>query len=138
MLDLWEGSISSKNLIPLLSHRSDHQSCNNQCVGLLSSPSCSSWDVASVHILLECESDLHDSCLKIGRMVLSVTYCNLRISKPEELWCVDDLQCDQCGMSWQGLWLCPLWAEWDCYEQLLWWLHLSWCCDLEQPLCKLW
>ena len=31
---LGEGSISLKDLIPLLNHWSDHQSCNNQCVGI--------------------------------------------------------------------------------------------------------
>ena len=41
-----EGSISLKDLSPLPRHWSGHQSCNNQCVDLQSSPSCSSRDVA--------------------------------------------------------------------------------------------
>ena len=42
---LGEDSISLKDLSPLLSHWSDHQSCNNHCVDHQSSPLCSSWDV---------------------------------------------------------------------------------------------
>ena len=61
---LGEGSISLMNLIPLPSHWSDHQSYNNPCVDLQSSPSCSSWDVVFCLILLDCELDWYDSCLE--------------------------------------------------------------------------
>ena len=53
---LEESSTSLKNLIPILSHWSDHLSCSNQCVSLLSSPSCSSWGVA---FFLSCWSMSH-------------------------------------------------------------------------------
>ena len=60
---LGEGSISLKNLSALLSHWSDHQSCSSQCVDCQSSLSCFSWDVI-FFVLLDCELNLHDSCLK--------------------------------------------------------------------------
>ena len=77
---LGEGSISLMDLIPLSSHLSDHLSCNNQCVGLLSSPLCFFLGVAffvscwSVNLI----SMIH--ALKISRVVVSVTYSNLGIS----------------------------------------------------------
>ena len=77
---LGEGSTSFKTLIPLLSQWSDHRSCSSQFVGLLSSPSCPSW---SVTFSLSCWS-MNLICvshtLKISRMVMSVTYYNLRIN----------------------------------------------------------
>ena len=74
---LGEGSISLNDLCPLLSHWSDHWGCNNQWVDLPSSPSCSSWDVV---FLLSCwivNLIYMIHALKICRMVVNVTYCDL-------------------------------------------------------------
>ena len=116
---LGEGSISLKNLIPLLSHWSDHLSCSNQCAGLLSSPLCSFfWDevffLSGWSMNLICM--IH--ALKISRMVMSVTCYELRIDNPKSCHVWDDLQCDWCSVSQWGLWLCPLWVEWDPHELL--------------------
>ena len=75
---LGEGSISLKDLSPLPSHWSDHQSCNNPCVDLQPLPSCS-WAVAffsscwSMNLICEVHA------LRICRMVMNVTYCDLKI-----------------------------------------------------------
>ena len=76
---LGEDSISLNDLSPLLSHWSNHQSCNNQCVDLHSSPSCSSCDAV---FFLSCWNmnligRIH--VLRIYRMVMNVIYYNLRI-----------------------------------------------------------
>ena len=49
--------------------------------------------------------------LKICKTVMNVIYGNFMIDnlKSFDVW--DDLQCDQCGVSQQGLWLYPLWVE---------------------------
>ena len=77
------GSTSLKNLIPSLSCWSDHLSCSYQCVGLLSSPSCSSWDVAFFLSSWSMTLIFMIHALKISRMVVSVTYCNLGIDNPK-------------------------------------------------------
>ena len=68
---LGEGLTSVKNLIPLTIHWIDHMNRSSLFVGLLSSPSCSSWGVA---FFLSCWSMnliwvIH--ALKIGRMVMT-------------------------------------------------------------------
>ena len=77
---LGEGSISLKDLSPLLSYWSDHQNCSNQCVDLQSSLSCSSWEM--VYFLscwnLNLNGEIH--VLNIYRMVMNVIYCNLIIN----------------------------------------------------------
>ena len=101
---LEEGSTSLKILIHLLSHWSDHLSCSNQCAGVLSSPSCSSWGVA---FFLSCWN-INLICvihvLKICRIVKSVTYYNLRIHNPKScdvsmIYSVTDAVCHEevCG-----------------------------------------
>ena len=134
---LGEGSISLKDMIPLLNHWSDYQSCSNQCMGFLCSPSCSSWDVAFFSSYWRMNLICLIHALKIGRMVMSVTYCDLRNGNQKscDVWMICDVT--SAVVSWKGLWLCPHWAEQDHCELLLQWLHLSQCCDLEQPLCKL-
>ena len=77
---LGEGSLSLKDLIPLPSHWSDHQSCNNQCVGLQSSLSCSSWDVVFLSSCWSMNLICKVHALKICRMVMNVAYCDLRIN----------------------------------------------------------
>ena len=76
---LGEGSISLKDLIPLLSHWSDHQSCNNPCVDLQSSPSCSSGGVAFFFSWWSMNLICAIYALKICRMVVNETYCDLGI-----------------------------------------------------------
>ena len=76
---LGEGSISLKSLIPLLSHWSDHLSYSNQCVGLLSSPLCS-WDVVFFSSCWRLNLICVIHALKISRIVVSVTYCDLGIN----------------------------------------------------------
>ena len=72
---LGEGSISLKDLSPLLTHWSDHWSCNNQCVDLQSSPSCSSRDVVfSFCWSMNLIGEIH-AC----RMVLNMIYCSFGI-----------------------------------------------------------
>ena len=44
---------------------------------------------------------------------------DMDISHSITIWCVDDLQCGQCGVSWLVLQLWPQCAEWDCLELLL-------------------
>ena len=104
---LGKGSTSLNDLSSLLSHWSDHQSCNNQWVDLQSSPLCSSWDVV---FLLSCWIVnliyvIH--ALKICRMVVNVTYCNLWINnlKSFYVWMicnVNDVVChgevNGCGL----------------------------------------
>ena len=119
---LGEGLVSLRDWIPPLSHWSDHQSCNNPCVEPQSSPSCSSWGVV---VTLSCWTVILTDVvhvLKTCRLIVSVTYYDVGSE----------------GLSWWGLWLCPLWVEWDCQELLLWWLCLCWCCNLEWLLCELW
>ena len=103
---LGEGSISLKDLIPLLSH----WSCNNQCTGLQSSPSCSSWDVAffsscwsmnlicMIHALVGC------------RMVVSVTYYDLKINNPRScnVWMICHVAGAVCHSKVCGCVLCGL------------------------------
>ena len=78
---LGEGSVSLNDWIPLLSHWSDHQSCNSPCVDPQLSPSGSSWGVvyswSPGNVNLICLSP----ALKIGRMVMTVIYCDLSIGK---------------------------------------------------------
>ena len=77
---LEEGSISLKDLSPSQSHWSDPQSCNNQCVDLQSSSSCSFWDVVFFSSCwnLNLIGKIH--VLKICRMVMNLIYCNLWIN----------------------------------------------------------
>ena len=110
---LVEGLVSLKDWIPLLSHWSDHHSCNNQWVDLQSSPSCSSWDV--VFLLSCCLVNLiyRFHAWKICRMVMNVTYCNLWIDnlKSFYVWMVCNVvnvvchgEVDGCGLySWSKI-----------------------------------
>ena len=107
---LGETSISLKDLIPLPSHWSDHHCCSNQCTGLLSSPSCSSWDVAFLSFCWSMNLICMSHALKIGRIVVSVTYCDLRINnlKSCNVWMiynVTDVVCHGkvCGCVLFGL-----------------------------------
>ena len=74
---LGEGSISLNDLSPLLSHWSDHWSCNNQCEDHQSLLSCSSWDMIlfSSCRIMNLISMIHG--LKICKMVMNVTYFDL-------------------------------------------------------------
>ena len=107
---LGEGSTSLKNVIPLVSHWSDHLCSSNQCVGHLSSPSHSYWDVA---LFLSCWS-MNLFCvihaLKIGRMVVSVTYYDLRIDnlKSCDMWMICNLTGVVCHGEVCGCILCGL------------------------------
>ena len=94
---LGEGSTSLKTPIPLPSLWIDHLSCSSQFAGLLSSPSCSSWDVA---FLLSCLSMSLIHALKIGRMVMSVIYYNLGINnlKSCDVWMI----CNVTDVVWHG------------------------------------
>ena len=107
---LEEGSISFKDLSPLLSCWSDHWSCNNQWVDLQSSPSCSSWDVV---FFLSCWnmnliSKIH--VLKIYRMFMDVIYCDLAINNLRHfnvgmICSVTSVEChsEVCGCILSGL-----------------------------------
>ena len=75
---LGQGSVSLNDLHPLLSHWSDHQSYNNQWVDLQSSPSCSSWDLVSSLSCWIVNLICVIHALKICRMVVNVTYYDLR------------------------------------------------------------
>ena len=77
---LGEGSISLKDLIPLPSHWSDHQSCNNQYASLQSSHPCFSWGVAFFSSCWNMNLICMIHAMKICRMVGNVTYCNLWIN----------------------------------------------------------
>ena len=133
---LGQGSISLKDLIPLPSHWSDHQSCNNLCVDLQSSPSCSSWDVAFSHPAGVWTWSMwfmpwRSVCWSWMRPTVisgSITWRALRLGW-SAIWLV---QCVR-----QGLWLHSVWAEQYCHEMLLLWLLQHQCYNLEWPLCKL-
>ena len=107
---LGEGSISLKDLIPLLSHRSDHRSYNNQCAGLPSSPSCSFWDVVFFSSCWTMNLICMIHALKIGRMVMSVTYCNLGIDnlKSFNVWMICNVTIVVCYGEVCGYVLCGL------------------------------
>ena len=74
-----EGSVSLNDQIPHLSHWSDHQSCNSLCVDPQSSPLCTSWGVVFLVICLSVNLIYVNPALKIGRMVMNMTYCDLWI-----------------------------------------------------------
>ena len=97
---LGECSIGLKDLIPFLSHWSDHWSCSNLYVSLQSSPSWSSWDVASISSYCSMDLTFVIHALKISKMVLSVTYCNLGINNPKscDVWMI----CDVTSMVYHG------------------------------------
>ena len=106
---LEEGSTSLKNLIPLLSHVSDHLSCSNQCAGLLSAPSCSSWGVAFLSCwIMNLICMIHT--LKISRMIMSVAYCDLSIDnlKSCDVWIICDVTGVVCHVKVCGCVLCGL------------------------------
>ena len=69
--------ISLNDWIPLLSHWSVHQSCNSPCVDLQYSPLGSSWGVTCPMICWNVNFICASLALKIGRMVVSMTYCDL-------------------------------------------------------------
>ena len=107
---LGEGSISLKDLIPFLSHCSDLQSCSNQCVSCLSSPSCSSWDMVffSSCWVMNLICVIH--ALKIVRMVMRVTCCNLGIGnlKSCDVWIICNVTSVVCHSQVCGCVLCGL------------------------------
>ena len=96
---LGEGFITLKDLILLLSHWSDHQSCNNWCAGLQSSLSHSSEDEAFLScwiVNLICVNH----ALKICRMVMNLTNCDLRINNPKSFYVW--MSCDVTGAVCYG------------------------------------
>ena len=105
---LGEGFISLKDLSPLPSHWSDHQTYNNQCVDLQSSPSCSSWDVV---FFLPCwivNLIYTNHALKICRMAVNVTYYDLWTDNPKSfyVWMICDVTDVECHGT--VCVLCPL------------------------------
>ena len=107
---LGKGSISLKDLIAPVSHWSHHLSCSNQCAVLLSSPSCSSWDMAFWSSCWSMNLICMSHVLKIGRMVVSVTYCNLGINNPKscDVWTIWDVTSVVCHGEVCGCILCGL------------------------------
>ena len=78
---LGEGSVSLNDWIPILNQWSGHWSCNSLCVDLQSSPSCSSWGVGLFVICWSVNLFYISPALKVSRMVVNVTYCNLWIDE---------------------------------------------------------
>ena len=126
---LGESPIGLKDHIPIPGHWNDHQSCNNPCVDLQCSPSCSSWDVT---FLSSCQSiNLICEVHALGRGV-NMIYCDLGIDnlKSFDVGMICGVTSAVCHSEVCGCVLCGLRK----IIMLLWWLHLSQCCDLEQPL----
>ena len=117
-----------------------HLNCSNLMVVLLSGPSYSSCGETFSFLGWSMISKLHDPfrcALYFDKWWVgcNVIYCN-----PESghlmscnVWRI----CGVTGVVYHGMTCdCPWCAEWDHLELLLWWLCLSHCCGLEQPLCK--
>ena len=107
---LGEGSISLKDFIPLLSHWRDNLIYSNQCVGLQSSPSCSSWNVAFFSSCWSMNLIYVIHVLKISRMVMSGTYCDLGVNnlKNCSVWMICDVTPEVCHSEACGCVLCRL------------------------------
>ena len=94
---LGEGSVSLTDQIPPLSHWSDNWSCNSQCVDPQSLLLCSSWGVVFLIICWSVDLIYMSLALKIGRMVMNVTYCYLWIDnlKSFYIWtmCIVSMWC---------------------------------------------